>query len=161
MIIKSLIYITIIAIFFFDWIVFNLNIGSRIITWVPEMCSAILCVYIGFAAAVNKRFHMNMKYLIIIFFYILHIVIGWIGNQVSPGVAFSGIRIYFKYIPFFFLPAVYDFSAREVKLYLIIMLVFSVESQQCRAFTLRLLLSFLLLGGKSARYWDLLLSFTH
>lgn len=125
MIVKPLIYITMIAILFFDWLVFNLNIGSRIITWVPEICSSILFVYIGFTAAINKKFHMDRKYIIVIIIYLLHIVIGWIVNQVSPGVVFSGLRTYFKFLPFFFLPAVYDFRERELKSYLIFMLIFS------------------------------------
>ena len=125
MIVKLLIYATMVAIFFFDWLVFNLNVGNRYITWAPEVCSAILYIYIGFIAIAGRKFKMDRKYIIVLLIYTLHIFVGWIVNQVSLGVVFSGLRIYFKFLPFFVLPAVYDFSEKEFKSYLIFMLILS------------------------------------
>jgi hypothetical protein len=34
---------------------------------------------------------------------------------VQPGAVFAGLRVYFKYLPFFLLPAVYEFSDDEIK----------------------------------------------
>ena len=58
---------------------------------------------------------VDAKYFIVFGIMLLHIVAGVILNQMSPGVLFSGIRIYLKSLPFFFLPLVVKFEDRDLK----------------------------------------------
>jgi len=44
----------------------------------------------------------------------VHIACGIFVNQVGTGVVFAGIRMYLKYIPFFFVPLVFRFTDKEL-----------------------------------------------
>ena len=85
------------------------------VAWLPEMVS-LLAGLIVVVRGIQQRFRdVDAKYFIVFGIMALHIVAGVILNQMSPGVLFSGIRIYLKSLPFFFLPLVVKFEDRDLK----------------------------------------------
>lgn len=69
----------------------------------------IVCVY-----ATTMKNALSVKWGIFFFLYITIISIGIILNTVSPGTIIGGIRSYFKFLPFFFLPIMYEFSGKQI-----------------------------------------------
>ena len=85
------------------------------VAWIPEMVS-LLAGVIVVVRGIQQRFRdVDARYLIVFAIVLLHIVAGVILNQMSPGVLFSGIRIYLKSLPFFFLPLVMKVEDRDLK----------------------------------------------
>jgi hypothetical protein len=87
----------------------------RYVAWLPEMvslCAGLIVIVRG----IQSRFRdVDAKYFIVFGIMALHILAGVVLNQMSPGVVFSGIRIYLKSLPFFFLPLVVKFEDRDLK----------------------------------------------
>jgi hypothetical protein len=54
------------------------------------------------------------------------VVCGLLTNGVEAGPIFAGLRTYLRAIPFFFLPAVVNFSPRQIKSQLVLVLVFAL-----------------------------------
>jgi hypothetical protein len=87
----------------------------RAIGWLPEVVS-LLAAIIVIVRGIQTRFQdVDAKYFIVFGIMALHIVAGVILNQMSAGVLFSGIRIYLKSLPFFFLPLVVKVEDRDLK----------------------------------------------
>src|SRR5688572_25739131 len=85
------------------------------VAWTPEMVS-LLAGIIVVVRGIQQRFRdVDARYFIVFGIMALHILAGVILNQMSPGVVFSGIRIYLKSLPFFFLPLVVKFENRDLK----------------------------------------------
>ncbi len=112
---KFLIYLCFSSIFIFDWLYLNYNIGSRYLTWVPEVISIFLVAYIIYLFGVKKVSYVPFKYYCLFFVFIVHIFLGIIVNDMELGPVFAGLRQYFRFIPFFFLSAVVSFNNLEIK----------------------------------------------
>lgn len=111
---KAFLYITMVSLVFTDWLVFKLGTGNRYITWIPEILSIVMIIYLVISAAITKKLNLDAKYFIILIVYIFHIFMGLLFNPISSGTVVAGLRLYLKFIPFFLLPAFYDFSEKEV-----------------------------------------------
>lgn len=99
---------------------------TRLIDIVPDLLSGIIFLAVIIFFSINKRLDIPVKYLIIGFFITLHLFVGALINSVQPGAIFSGIRVYFKYIPLFLLPMVLVFTSRDVMRYIKFVLGLSV-----------------------------------
>ena len=85
------------------------------VAWLPKW-SRLLAALVVIVRGIQQRFQdVDAKYFIVFGIMSLHIVAGVILNQMSPGVLFSGIRIYLKSLPFFFLPLVVKVEDRDLK----------------------------------------------
>jgi len=120
--INLLIYILFSSIFIFDWLYFVYGIGLRPVTWIPEIVSAVMAFYILVIAATHKRINIPIKYVILLLIYFLHICMGLFLNDVPLGTLLAGIRTYFKFIPLFLLPAVFNFEDASMKKILLFVL---------------------------------------
>ncbi|MEE9364565.1 MAG: hypothetical protein V3U92_18340 [Cellulophaga sp.] len=82
----------------------------------------IVCIY-----ATTTKHALSAKWGGVFFLYITIISTGIALNAVSPGTLIGGIRSYFKFLPFFFLPIMYKFSedqmGKQLKLLLFISLI--------------------------------------
>ena len=103
------------SIFFLDYLALDLGLISRKVTWLPELISGAALIMILLSAAANRSIALKPKFLTFFFVFGIHILVGIIVNMVSPGAIFAGLRTYLKYLPFFLLPAVYDYSDEEIK----------------------------------------------
>lgn len=93
----------------------DLKLIPRAVTWVPEVLSLIAAAVILVRLAVYKRFSMDLKYVYLIGLYLLIVAMGILLNPISKVELVAGLRVHLKWLPFFILPAVYDFSEREFR----------------------------------------------
>ncbi|GBC60924.1 hypothetical protein DENIS_1884 [Desulfonema ishimotonii] len=111
---NKLIYILFLSVFFLDYLHFSLGLIPRSVTWMPEFLSMIAGVVIASRFAIRGRFKLHPKYLYLIFLYSTVLFVGTVLNATSSKVIIIGMRHYYKHLPFFLLPAVYDFSEKDV-----------------------------------------------
>ncbi len=119
-----LIFTTFISLFSMDYLANNLKLIPQKMFLFPEamaVAAMLIVIIVGFS---RKRFNMAPKYAIFLIWFILSIACGLIINGVDSLVAISGVRIYLKSLPFFLLPFVYQFSEKQIKhqLYLLLIL---------------------------------------
>jgi hypothetical protein len=89
-----------------------------VLKFLPEMLSAVATLYV-LAAGARQRFNLvNHKYWIAFGALVIVLLCGVFSNDVAPGPIISGMRYYLRAIPFFFLPAVYDFKDWQLRRYL-------------------------------------------
>ena len=113
---NKLLYLLFLSVFFLDFFHFKLGIVPRSATWLPEILAILtfLVIVLRFATLKEKP-AIHPKYLTLLLLYSTIILIGIILNTTPPGSIIAGIRAYFKHLPFFLLPAVYDFSEEQFK----------------------------------------------
>lgn len=101
------------AVFSLDYLALSHGVSSEVtlLAELLSLCAAI--AFVGYSAR-TQSITLSLKYLIFFVVLGLHLVNGVIINATSPGAIVSGIRVYFKYAPFFLLPLVYCFSTRQV-----------------------------------------------
>ncbi len=109
------VYTILIVAFIGEYSLVKLGAPSGVATIPLELLSGITVIVIIAIALSRKKITLHFKYILVIIFLLLLIIAGLIINQVQPGSIFYGIRAYFRYIPFFFLPAVYHFSNEQIK----------------------------------------------
>ena len=83
--------------------------------FLPEVLSLIATPFI-----VIKGLHQNFrfvsaKYMMVFGMLVIVIGCGVFVNQVPPGPILAGMRYYLRAIPFFFVPAVFDFKEKQIK----------------------------------------------
>lgn len=110
----ALLYVLLLSIFLFEWL-FVMGIGSRYISWTPEIISLILLIYVPLKAASEKRLRLPLRYAVLWITYVIHIFLGFAINGESSGPMFAGLRMYLKFVPLFFLPCVYPFGDAAIK----------------------------------------------
>lgn len=112
---NKLVYLLFLSVFFLDSFHFDLGIVPRSATWLPEILAIFTCLIVALRFALKKEIVIHPKYIILIVLYSTIILIGIILNNTPAGPIIIGIRVYFKHLPFFLLPAVYDFSEEQFK----------------------------------------------
>lgn len=121
-----LLYAILASIFVIEYLANNLKVISKIFILFPELLSAIAIVVILLRAVRSKYIAISPKYVVLIIIFGLHILVGILINTVQPGAIVAGVRTYLKYLPFFLLPAVYEYTDEEIKRLLKLLLVISV-----------------------------------
>ena len=112
---NKLVYLLFLSVFFLDFFHFDLGIVPRSATWLPEMLAIFTCLVVALRFACKEKPAIHPKYVTLILLYSTIILIGIILNNTPEGSIIIGIRVYFKHLPFFLLPAVYDFSEEQFK----------------------------------------------
>jgi hypothetical protein len=83
--------------------------------YLPELLGgvALICVI---ALGVRNRFRfVPPAYWLAFGFLVLCLTAGAVANAIEPGPLFSGMRTYLRPIPWFFLPAVFEFTEKHVR----------------------------------------------
>ncbi len=101
-----------------EYILITLGIPKAIATVPLELLSGITVLVVIARAISKKTIALHFKYILVFSFLLLLIIAVIIINQVQPGSVFYGIRAYFRFIPFFFIPVVYRFSDEQMKIIL-------------------------------------------
>ncbi|HEY8518632.1 MAG TPA: hypothetical protein VIN61_01020 [Gammaproteobacteria bacterium] len=91
-------------------------------TLVPEMLSAIAVVAIVCKVLSGRRWQLDKRYVLFLALYSFVILFGFLAQAVPTGAVVAGLRSYFKFLPFFLLPAIHPFTARDLKLQLVCLL---------------------------------------
>lgn len=111
---NALIYILFLSVFFLDYLAFKLDLISSYIAWAPELLS-LMAVLIVVMRAPGRDTAISMKYVAIFSALIAIVLVGIATNSATPGTLIVGIRSYLKFLPFFFIPAVYNFTDKQIK----------------------------------------------
>jgi len=119
-------YLLFISIFFLEYLEKDLHLLNRLATWSPEILSAAVLFFVLLRMAYTKVFFMQAKYIILFSLLIVHILGGIIMNAVPEGAIFAGIRFYFKFVPFFLLHAIYQYSDEQIKLQFKFLILFAL-----------------------------------
>jgi hypothetical protein len=98
----------------------------RQLTWTSDILSVLFFISVVFLIIHKRTINISIAYIILFAILFLHILFGIILNAVSSGAVFQGIRVYLKYIPFFLLPLVYDFSEKNIKNLIYFLLVLTL-----------------------------------
>lgn len=114
----TLLVLLIVSVFTVDYFAVKLELINRYFTLVPEIFSVLIMLVVAARATALRKWQQPLKY--VWFFVALFLVclIGAVAEGVDPGPLTSGLRNYFKFLPLFFLPAVYEFSARQLRILL-------------------------------------------
>ena len=108
-----LIYLLFLSLFLLDFLSITLGLVSRYVTWMPEILSLVSMVVVA-ALFATKKINIDKKYLVFLVIFMLHIMIGIIINTVPSGALVPGLRFALRSVPFFLLPALYNFSDTQI-----------------------------------------------
>jgi hypothetical protein len=86
--------------------------------FLAELLSALVTLYVIVAGTRQGFRHVNPKYWVAFGGLAVLVVCGAISNGVAAGPVVAGMRFYLRAIPFFFLPAVYDFKDWQLRQHL-------------------------------------------
>jgi hypothetical protein len=123
----NLMYLIISAAMLADYLS-SLDIGfiPGVVKFLPDLLAAVTVVYVA-AAGTRQRFrYVNMKYWLIFGAIGVVMVCGPIVNHESPGPMVAGMRYYLRALPFFFLPAIVNFSDRDIQRYMNVIFGFAL-----------------------------------
>jgi hypothetical protein len=90
--------------------------------YLAELLSVVALVYVIVAGAQSNFRYVRATYWITFATLVLLIVCGAVVNAVGTGPIFAGVRTYLRAMPWFFVPAVYAFSERQIKVQLLVLL---------------------------------------
>ncbi len=121
---EKTIYLLFFGILFLDWLSEKWFLIPRQITWLPELLSIIVLLYIILVSIKFKEMPFKPLYILVYIFAGLTFL-GIILNEVDTPVAIAGIRNHLKFLPLFLLPFYYEFSDDFMKKFIKFMLFFS------------------------------------
>jgi hypothetical protein len=109
-----LVLLLILAITFGDQLTAS-HIAPKALSFLPDLLSALALLYV-IAVGARQRFqYVRSSYWLVFAVVTVVIVCGAFANNEAPGPLFAGLRYYFRAIPLFLLPAVYDFSQAQIR----------------------------------------------
>ena len=123
---KFIVILLFVSIFLVDYLFKELGVVSRHVALLPDLLSVLAMCLIVIRFLVTKQLEVHLKYWLFFAILGLHLFLGIILNTVSTGAVFSGLRTYFRYLPFFLVPAVYEFSNDDLKMQLKFLLMLAL-----------------------------------
>jgi hypothetical protein len=109
------VYLLIISVFTIELLVDSFKMLPKIIKWVPEIFIILIFINILIRFAIIKEIYIYKSILFILFLFMLNIATGLAINGGNPLYIIIGMRNHLKFIPILLLPAVYNFTEKEVK----------------------------------------------
>jgi len=103
------IYLLFSGILLLDWLSEKWFLIPTQITWLPELLSIVVLLYILLSFVKYKKVPLKAPYLLV-YLFVGFTLFGIIINNVDAPVAIAGVRNHLKFLPFFLLPYYYDFS---------------------------------------------------
>ena len=93
---------------------------------IPEVLSGIAMVVVLVRIMGGARVNFDWRYGIFIAALLFTIVVGYLLQDVPDGAMLAGARSYFKFLPFFLLPAVHRFTPKQLHVQLMLVLVLAL-----------------------------------
>lgn len=115
---KTLIVLLLLSIFSVDYLAVKLEMISRYATLIVEALSLLIALLVVWRAVTLRRWDQPRQYVWLLLAFVLSAMIALVVEAVDPGPVISGVRTYFKFLPVFFLAAVYRITEKEMKLFL-------------------------------------------
>lgn len=113
-----LISLLLVSTFVFDYLAIKLGVISKVFTLVPEVFSLMVVLVIVGRSLVLRSWEQPIRYVWFFVAFFLVCMIGIAAEAVDPGPLMNGLRNYFKFLPLLLLPAVYQFSDKQLKIVL-------------------------------------------
>jgi hypothetical protein len=123
--VRTLIVLLLVSIFSVDYLAVKLEVVNRYSVLIVEVLSLVIAALVVWRAVSLRRWEQPGHYVWLMLAFILSAMIGLVAEAVDPGPVLSGIRTYFKFLPVFFLGAVYRVSEKDMKLFLGVFLFIS------------------------------------
>ena len=92
----------------------------------PEALSAVVMLVVLIRLMGGARANFDWRYGIFIVTLLFTIVVGYMIQDVPDGAMLAGARSYFKFLPFFLLPAVHRFTAKQLRTQMMVVLVLAL-----------------------------------
>jgi hypothetical protein len=124
--VRTLIVLLLVSIFSVDYLAVKLEVVSRYSVLIVEALSLVIAILVVWRAVSLRRWEQPRHYVWLMLAFVLSAMIALVAEAVDPGPVLSGIRTYFKFLPVFFLGAVYRVSEKDMKLFLGVFLFISV-----------------------------------
>ncbi len=112
---KIVVYLLLISIFSVDYLHKELGIVGRPVSLIPDMLSVVAMARVLIRVLATRQLDMHPKYWLFFALFCIHVLLGVILNTVATGAVFAGMRTYFRYVPFFLIPAVYVLSDDDLR----------------------------------------------
>jgi hypothetical protein len=112
---QFLILSTILGVMVVDHLASYAMLVPRVLAYAPNILSVVAFLYVIFAGAAQRFRYVRAAYWLTFGSMIVVMTLGVVLNRTAPGPIFAGIRLYFQAIPFFFIPAVYAFSDKQIR----------------------------------------------
>jgi len=119
-------YILFILVFIIEFLATKLHLIPKVFKYSPELFSAVTIVLVVFRVGYVKTLALSPKYVILFALFVFHIIAGIILNGVPEGAIFAGFRYYFKFIPIFLLPVVYNFTDNQISTQLKVLVILGI-----------------------------------
>ncbi|HEX3456944.1 MAG TPA: hypothetical protein VHR97_03230, partial [Candidatus Baltobacteraceae bacterium] len=81
----------------------------------PELCSAIALLVVVGRICIGAQIRLDWRYGLFLGLLLFVMAFGFFAGSVDAGPIVGGLRFYLKALPFLLLPAVYPFTARQIK----------------------------------------------
>ena len=114
----TLLSLLLVSTFTLDYLAVKLGLISRLFTLIPEFFSLLIALLIVGRSIILRHWEQPPRYVWLLVALFLVCLIGLVAEAVSPGPLVSGLRNFFKFFPLLLLPAVYDFSDKQLKVLL-------------------------------------------
>lgn len=112
--------------FFLDYLALALHLIPRSLTWIPEVISLVILIYIlgRFFKEKDLISILTQTHLVVLF--IGFTFLGLLINRIELPVAVAGIRNNLKFLPLFFLPFFYQFEKEFIKRFFTVLFFFAL-----------------------------------
>jgi hypothetical protein len=111
------------AILVLEYLVRDRGLLSSYFLLVPELLSGIAMLIVFARLVAGVRISLDWRYGAFIAVLLATIVFGYAVQEVPTGAMVAGARNYLKFLPFFLLPAVCNFTPRQLRAQLLLVLV--------------------------------------
>ena len=98
-----------------EYLVERRTLLSPYFVLIPELLSAIAMIVVLLRLMNGTRVSIDWRYGLFIVVLLFTIAFGWAVQDVPTGAMLAGSRAYFKFLPFFLLPAVHNFTPRQLR----------------------------------------------
>lgn len=97
---------------------FREGLAAPSLALVPEAISGLVVLYVAFRWVATRRLRLPSSYLVILGLLLLGMVTAIVWQGEAAGTIVAGLRHYFKFLPFLLLPAVVEFTPKQLRLHL-------------------------------------------
>jgi hypothetical protein len=116
----GLVIALLVSVFSVDYLVHERQLLSSYFILVPELLSALAMLVVFGRFVTGARVHFDWRYGAFIVVLLTTITLGYALQDVPTGPMVAGVRNYLKFLPFLLLPAVYPFTAAQLRKQIIV-----------------------------------------
>jgi hypothetical protein len=112
----------------------DVGLAPGVVKFLPDLLSVCTVIYVALAGTRQRFCYVAFKYWLIFAALGLAVSIGPLVNNESVGAIVAGARYYLRAIPLFFLPAVFEFSEKDLKRLMYLILALSLVQSPLAAY---------------------------